>query len=151
MQNFIFELPTKLIFGRNTRFCVGDELRSLPGPVLFHYGSGSILRTGLHAEIVSSLKAAGIEFFELGGVKPNPSLAKVQEGIALCRSHGIRSILAVGGGSVIDSAKAIALGTPAEGNVWDLFVSGKRRPGSPLPSPRCSRSRQQEAKAAPIQ
>lgn len=132
MLNFIYDHPTRLIFGRQTHQCVGAELRNLPGPVLLHYGSGSIVRTGLHGEIVRSLTEAGIAFFELGGVKPNPSLAKVEEGIALCRRHGIRTVLAVGGGSVIDSAKAIALGTPLEGNVWDLFLSKQPPTRQPL-------------------
>lgn len=132
MQDFTFDHPTRLIFGRGVRRSVGDELRALPGPVLLHYGGGSIIRTGLHREIVRSLRESGVEFIELGGVKPNPTLSKVQEGIALCRKCGVRTILAVGGGSVIDSSKAIALGAPADGDVWELFLSKQPPPRQPL-------------------
>lgn len=132
MLNFTYDHPTRLIFGRNTHLLVGDELQTQPGPVLLHYGGGSIVRTGLYARIVRSLRDAGITFYELGGVKPNPSLTKVKEGIELCRQRGIRTVLAVGGGSVIDSAKAIALGTPGEGDVWELFLSKQPPAWKPL-------------------
>jgi len=90
--------------------------------VLLHYGGGSVKKSGLLGRIAASLRAAGIEHVELGGVQPNPRLALVREGIRLCREKGIGFILAVGGGSVIDSAKAIAIGVPHPGDVWDFYL-----------------------------
>ena len=85
-------------------------------------GGGSIKKTGLYDRVVRSLREAGINFIELGGVQPNPRLSLVYEGIELCRKNNIDFILAVGGGSVIDSAKAIAAGVPYEGDVWDFYT-----------------------------
>ncbi|GAB6172743.1 iron-containing alcohol dehydrogenase [Paradesulfitobacterium aromaticivorans] len=97
-----------------------------------HYGGGSVKQSGLYERIVNSLKAEGIDYLELGGVKPNPRLSLVEEGIKLCRAERIKFILAVGGGSVIDSAKAIAIGVPYAGKVWD-FYERKARPQATLP------------------
>jgi alcohol dehydrogenase YqhD (iron-dependent ADH family) len=99
---------------------------------LLHYGGGSIKQTGLYNQIISSLNASGIEYIELPGVKPNPRLSLVREGIKLCRENGISLILAVGGGSVIDSSKAIAMGVPFDGDVWDFFI-GKAIPQEAMP------------------
>ncbi len=132
MLDFVYQHPTRLIFGRGAHHNVGRELKSLPGPVLLHYGGGSVKRTGVYDDVVRSLSEAGVSWVELGGVKPNPSLAKVEEGIALCRQHGVQTVLAVGGGSVIDSAKAIALGTPGALPVWDLFLSRQAPAWKPL-------------------
>lgn len=93
--------------------------------VLFHYGGESIKKCGLYDDVSASLKSAGVEAIELGGVKPNPRLSLVNEGISLCRKNNINFILAVGGGSVIDSSKAIALGVPYKGDVWDYFLTRK--------------------------
>ena len=89
--------------------------------VLLHYGGGSIKKTKLYETVLTSLNDANIEVIELPGVQPNPRLSLVREGIKMCREQNITFILAVGGGSVIDSAKAIAAGVPYEGDVWDLF------------------------------
>ena len=122
MRNFVFENKTKIIFGRGTEEKVGKEIKKLgKNKVLFHYGGGSIKRFGLYDKVVKSLKDEEIEYVELGGVKPNPSLSLVKEGIELCRQENIDFILAVGGGSVIDSAKAIAAGALYEGDVWDFY------------------------------
>ena len=124
MQNFIFQLPTKLIFGRDEQKHIGAHLKqAMPGlqKILLHYGCGSIKRSGLYDEVAASLLESGIAFAELGGVAPNPRVSLVYEGIELCREEGVELILAVGGGSVIDSAKAIALGLCCEGDVWRLF------------------------------
>ena len=125
MKNFVYENPTKIIFGPGTENKVGTELRSHTSKALLHYGGGSIKRTGLYDRVCASLKEAGVEWVELGGVQPNPVLSLVNQGIELCRREGIGFILAVGGGSVIDSAKAMAMGVPYEGDVWDFF-QGKR-------------------------
>ena len=87
-----------------------------------HYGGGSIKRSGLYDSVKDSLAKSGLEVFELAGVKPNPRLSLVREGIELCRKEGIDLILAVGGGSVIDSAKAIGIGVPAKCDVWDFYL-----------------------------
>lgn len=132
MINFTFRNPTKIIFGKDTEYLVGKETKAYSSRILLHYGGGSIKRNGLYDRVRKSLDEAGIEVHELSGVLPNPRLTLVQEGIRICREKGINFILAVGGGSVIDSAKAIAVGVPYKGNVWD-FYSGKAVPGEALP------------------
>jgi len=125
MQNFEFYNPTRLIFGKGQHKEIGSLIKPYAKKVLFHYGSGSIKRTGVYDDVVTSLREAGIEFVELGGVKPNPRLSLVYEGIEICRKENIDFILAVGGGSVIDSAKAIAMGVPYDGDVWDFYLGKK--------------------------
>ena len=132
MENFTFHNPTKIIFGRGTQALAGAECARYGRKILVHFGSGRVRESGLLAEVEDSLKAAGLEIFELGGVKPNPRLSLVREGIALCRREKIDLILAVGGGSTIDSAKAIAVGVPDAGDVWD-FYTYKRTPEKALP------------------
>lgn len=132
MDNFTFKNPTKIIFGRGTEKQVGTETAQYTKKVLLHYGGGSIVKSGLYDRVVTALKEAGVGFVELGGVQPNPRLSLVREGIRLCRDNGIDFILAVGGGSAIDSAKAIAVGVPYEGDVWDFF-SGKAVVKAALP------------------
>ncbi|MDR3314365.1 MAG: iron-containing alcohol dehydrogenase [Oscillospiraceae bacterium] len=121
MQNFTFDIPTKLVFGRDTQKQIGALLKPYAKKILLHYGGGSIKRSGLYDEVTASLRTAGIEFLELGGVVPNPRLSLVRAGIALCRREGVELILAVGGGSAIDSAKAIAMGVLFEGDIWQVF------------------------------
>lgn len=133
MLNFIYDNKTTLIFGKGTQHEAGRLLKPFGKKILLHYGGGSIRRSGLHDAITASLKAAGVEYEELGGVQPNPTLPLVYEGIRLCREHGLGMVLAVGGGSVIDSAKAIALGVPYGGDVWDLYLSKKQPDFEPLP------------------
>lgn len=122
MENFTFQNPTRIIFGKGAENQVGQEVAQYGKKVLLHYGGGSIKKSGLYQRVVASLNEAGIQFRELSGVKPNPRLSLVHEGIELCREQGIQLILAVGGGSVIDSAKAIAMGVPYNGDVWDVFT-----------------------------
>src|SRR5690554_5665320 len=132
MENFEFYSPTRIIFGRGTEEKVGELTKEYGTKVLLHYGGGSIKKYGLYNKVVKSLQDAGIDFIELGGVQPNPRLGLVKEGIKICRENDIDFILAVGGGSVIDSAKAISLGVPYEGDVWDFFM-GKALPDKNLP------------------
>jgi len=132
MRNFEFQCPTRIVFGKGVENLVGKEVKKYSGKVLFHYGSGSIKRIGLYDSIVKSLKVAGVEFIELPGVKPNPRLKLVRKGVELCRNNSIDFILAVGGGSVIDSAKAISVGVPYKGDVWD-FYAGEAKPVEALP------------------
>jgi alcohol dehydrogenase YqhD (iron-dependent ADH family) len=121
MYNFTFKNKTKIIFGKSTEEAVGLETAKYSDKVLLHYGGGSIKKTGLYERIKKSLSEQNIEIFELGGVLPNPRLSLVQEGIKLCKSENIGFILAVGGGSVIDSAKAIGIGVCYDGDVWDFY------------------------------
>lgn len=133
MNNFDWYAPTHIVFGRGTESEVSSLLKSSKCTrVLLHYGSGSVIRTGLLDKIKSSLDKAGIDYIELGGVVANPRLSLVYEGIELAKSKGVDFILAVGGGSVIDSAKAIAYGAAADFDVWDLY-DRKRTPESALP------------------
>ncbi|MBP8083688.1 MAG: iron-containing alcohol dehydrogenase [Spirochaetes bacterium] len=131
MNNFSFQNATKIIFGKGTEENVGEETKLHADKVLLHYGGGSIKQSGLYDRVTASLKKSGVAFVELSGVKPNPRLSLVKEGIKICRDNGIKFILAVGGGSVIDSAKAIAVGVPYSGNVWD-FYDGKGTPKEAL-------------------
>lgn len=131
MNNFSFQNATKIIFGKGTEESVGEETKLHASKILLHYGGGSIKQSGLYDRVTASLKKSGVAFVELAGVKPNPRLSLVKEGIKICRDNGINFILAVGGGSVIDSAKAIAVGVPYSGDVWD-FYDGKGTPKEAL-------------------
>lgn len=125
MDNFTFYSPTYFVFGKDEENNVGKYVKRFNGSkVLIHYGGGSVIRSGLLDRIKSSLKIEGIEYIELGGVKPNPRSGLVYEGIELCRKKNVDFVLAVGGGSTIDSAKAIAAGTVYDGDFWD-FYQGK--------------------------
>ncbi len=131
MENFVFSNKTKIIFGRGVEDQVGLETAKCSKRILVHHAGGSVVRSGLLSRVLESLREAGVSFVELSGVKPNPRLSLVREGIALCRSQGLDFILAVGGGSVIDSAKAIAVGVLYDGDVWD-FYDGKASPAKAL-------------------
>lgn len=122
MRNFNYKNGTELIFGKETENQVGSLVKNHANKILLHFGGGSIKKSGLYDRIIASLKKENIEVFELGGVKPNPRVSLVREGIKICRENNIDFILAVGGGSVIDSSKAIAAGFNYEGDVWDLFL-----------------------------
>ena len=122
MENFTFYSPTKFVFGKGTEREAGALVKSFGGSnVLVHYGGGSVIRSGLLDRVKASLEAAGVKYTLLGGVKPNPRSGLVYEGIELCRANGIDFILAVGGGSVIDSSKAIACGVLYDGDFWDFY------------------------------
>jgi len=122
MNDFIFQSPTRIVFGRGYTDRTGTEIATLGARrVLLVYGGGSVKRTGVLDRVERSLGTKGIDYTELGGVRPNPEVGLVREGIDLARKRGIDLILAVGGGSVIDCAKAIAFGVPYNGDVWELF------------------------------
>ena len=121
MEPFAFSLPTDLIMGKERYDEVGEHCAKLGKKVLLHYGGGSIKRNGVYDRVVASLKAAGLEVVELGGVKPNPRVELVREGVALCKKEGVDMILAVGGGSVIDSGKGIAVGALSDIDIWDYY------------------------------
>ncbi|MCQ2288470.1 MAG: iron-containing alcohol dehydrogenase [Muribaculaceae bacterium] len=133
MKDFNFYTPTRVVFGRESEEKVADLVKQYGGKrVLVHYGGGSARRSGLLEKMVKLLNEADIYTVELGGVVPNPELTMVRRGIELCRKEQVDFILAVGGGSVIDSAKAIGYGVPYEGDVWDLW-DGKAVPQACLP------------------
>ena len=133
MKDFNFYAPTRVVFGRESEAKLPELIKQYGGTkVLIHYGGGSARRYGLLDKVEQILHEADIDFVELGGVVPNPLLSKVKEGIALCRREGVDFILAVGGGSVIDSSKAIGYGVPYEGDVWD-FWDNKAVPQTAMP------------------
>ena len=122
MFGFNYYTPTKVVFGKDTELKVADLIREFGGTkVLIHYGGGSVIRSGLMQRVTDTLDGAGIQYVMLGGAVPNPHLGLVYEGIELCRKEGIDFLLAVGGGSAIDSAKAIGYGVTNEGDVWDFY------------------------------
>ena len=125
MNNFTFYSPTCFVFGKDAENQAGGLVKRFGGSkVLIHYGGGSVVRSGLLGRVKASLEAENIPYFELGGVQPNPRSGLVYKGIELCRKENIDFVLAVGGGSTIDSSKAIAAGTVYSGDFWD-FYSGK--------------------------
>ncbi len=132
MNNFEFQNPTRILFGKGAESKVGEASAAFSKKILLHYGGGSIKKSGLYDRVTTSLKNAGVEWIELSGVMPNPRLKLVHEGVKLCKENGLGFILAVGGGSVIDSAKAIAMGAMIEGDVWDFYM-GKGAPKAALP------------------
>ncbi|MBE6836624.1 MAG: iron-containing alcohol dehydrogenase [Ruminococcus sp.] len=126
MDNFEFYSPTEFVFGRERENDCGRFVKKYGGKkVLIHYGGGSAVKSGLLDRVKASLDAEGIAYVCLGGVKPNPRDTLVYEGIDLCKKEGIDFILSVGGGSCIDSAKAIAIGVPYDGDFWDFYGKGK--------------------------
>lgn len=133
MDNFNFCSPTEFVFGKDRENETGKYIKKYGGSrVLIHYGGGSAIKSGLVDRVKKSLESEGLTYCELGGVKPNPRDNLVYEGIELCRKNNIDFIVSVGGGSCIDSSKAIAMGAPYEGDFWD-FYSGKAYIKSALP------------------
>ncbi|MEI6857852.1 iron-containing alcohol dehydrogenase [Psychrilyobacter sp.] len=132
MLNFNFQNKTEIIFGKGVETQVGKKVSEYGKKVLLHYGGSSLKKFGLYDKIVKNLTDEGIEIFELGGVLPNPRLSLVREGIKICKDNNIDFILAVGGGSPIDSAKAIGAGVKYDGDVWDFF-EGKAMVSETLP------------------
>ena len=134
MNDFEFHSPTKFVFGRKAEQKTGALVRAFGGTkVLLHFGGGSIRRNGAYEGVTASLKAAGITYLELGGVQPNPRSGLVREGIELCRREHVDFILAVGGGSVIDSSKAIAFGTLYDGDFADFYFGKDVKNQPPVP------------------
>ena len=122
MENFDFYSPTHFVFGEDRENECGELVKKLGAKkILIHYGSGSAVKSGLLGRVKDSLDKAGVAYAELGGVKPNPRDTLVYQGIELCKKEGVELILAVGGGSVIDSSKAIAAGVCYDGDFWDFY------------------------------
>lgn len=132
MKNFDFQCKTRLIFGENSVKGLKNMISGNYKNILLHYGGGSIKKYGLYNQVIQILGKENVNVFELSGVEPNPKLSLVKEGIKISRENNIDLILAVGGGSVIDSAKAIGIGAKYEEDVWDFFT-GKAEPKESLP------------------
>jgi alcohol dehydrogenase YqhD (iron-dependent ADH family) len=133
MINFDFYSPTYFVFGKDRENNTGEYVKRFGGKkVLIHYGGGSVVRSGLLDRVQNSLKEAGIPYVTLGGVKPNPRDTLVYEGIELCKKENIDFLIGVGGGSAIDSTKAIALGLCYDGDFWDIYA-GKAEPKAAMP------------------
>jgi len=133
MLDFTYHIPTKVVFGRGSVAKTGALVKEAGGTkVLVHFGGSSAKKSGLLDNVLSQLDELGIAHVELGGVQPNPKVSMVREGVKICKEQGIDFILAIGGGSVIDSSKAIALGAKMENDIWDVFAR-KCRPTEALP------------------
>jgi len=132
MQNFVFHNPTKVLFGKNTVPSIGNETVAFGKRVLLVYGTGSIKKNGLYDQVIQSLQDAGAIITKHAGVQSNPILSHVRQGIKLAKENNCEVVCAVGGGSVIDEAKAICAGTPVQHDVWKFFT-GKKSVKNPLP------------------
>ncbi len=132
MRDFVFQNPTKIVFGNDKISKLGGEVRKIASKVLLVYGRGSIKNNGVYDKVTNSLKRSNVNWVELSGVKPNPILSKVYEGIELAKRENVEAIVAVGGGSVIDTSKTIAAAYHYNGDIWDAFV-GKYKVEKSLP------------------
>lgn len=131
MIDFTYYSPTKVIFGKNSLNKLGESLNGFKH-VLIHYGGGSVKKNGILDLVIKELESSNIQYTLLGGVSPNPLLSLCNEGIKICKEKNIDFILAVGGGSTIDSSKCIALGSKYDGDIWDAYAS-KSKPNTALP------------------
>lgn len=122
MNNFIYDIPTRVYFGENQLGHLGEELIKYGKRVLLTYGGGSIKKTGLYDKVVAEIKNAGLELFELSGIEPNPRVSSVNEGAEICKKENIDVLLAVGGGSVIDCTKFIGAAAFYDGDAWDILM-----------------------------
>lgn len=122
MNNFIYEIPTKVYFGENQLSHLGEELKKYGNRVLLTYGGGSIKKIGLYDKVVEEIKKAGLELFEFGGIEPNPRHTSINVAAEICKKEKIDVLLAVGGGSTIDATKVIGVATYYDGDCWDLVT-----------------------------
>ena len=121
MNSFVYDIPVKVYFGENQLSHLGEELSRYGKRVLLTYGGGSIKKTGLYDAVVSEIKKAGLEFYELSGIAPNPRIESVREGVEICKRENIDVLLAVGGGSTLDATKWMAAGACVEHDPWEFF------------------------------
>lgn len=126
MQNFHYNIPTQIYFGKGQIENLGKKLKEISDKVLLVYGGGSIKKNGLYDKVLNQLEQAGISWQELSGVEPNPRIESVRKGVALCKEHGLGAVLAVGGGSTIDCAKVIASGSCYEGDPWEQVLDSDK-------------------------
>ncbi|MDD5723947.1 MAG: iron-containing alcohol dehydrogenase, partial [Syntrophales bacterium] len=125
MQNFVFESPTKILFGKEQIRQAGSEVKRFGRKVLMVYGQGSIKKNGVYDQVIASLRKAGLQIVEFPGVRSNPVLSHVLKGIDIAKKEKVDVVLAVGGGSVMDTAKTIAVGAKTDDDVWDYFMYAK--------------------------
>ncbi|MBR5852771.1 MAG: iron-containing alcohol dehydrogenase [Alistipes sp.] len=133
MNNFIYNIPTKVYFGENQLENLGKELRKFGRRVLLTYGGGSIKRIGLYDRVLEELRKAEMEVFELSGIEPNPRIESVRKGVEICKQEGIDVLLAVGGGSTIDATKFMAAGACVDHDAWEFFGANAKPIESALP------------------
>jgi alcohol dehydrogenase YqhD (iron-dependent ADH family) len=133
MQNFVFHNPTKIVFGAGNIEKIGEEVAPFAKKALYVFGKNSIKQNGIYEKTTGSLRSAGVAFVEFGGVSANPRLSHTRQGIELARKEKVDSIVAVGGGSVIDEAKAIAAGAVSETDVWQFYNGSGAAPKTALP------------------
>jgi alcohol dehydrogenase YqhD (iron-dependent ADH family) len=133
MNNFVYNIPTKVYFGENQLFHLGEELKKFGNRVLLTYGGGSIKKTGLYDKVMEEMKKSGLEVFELSGIEPNPRIDSVRKGAQMCKEHNIDVLLAVGGGSTIDATKFMAAGACVDHDPWDFFNEKKAPINKALP------------------
>ena len=126
MNSFIYDIPVKVYFGRDQLSHLGTELRKFGRRVLLTYGGGSIKRNGLYDRVVTELRNADMEVYELSGIEPNPRIESVRQGVAMCKEHNVDVLLAVGGGSTIDATKFMAAGACVEHDAWEFFGAGAK-------------------------
>ena len=124
MQNFTYYIPTKVYFGKGQVAALKEELKTRAKKVLIVTGGGSVKKNGIFDDVIKEVKSAGVSYVELSGIKPNPRLKSVYEGIRISKKEKVDFVLAVGGGSVIDASKAIAAGAKCKNDVWDFFTKG---------------------------
>ena len=133
MNNFVYNIPTKVYFGENQLSHLGEELKGFGNRVLLTYGGGSIKKMGLYDKVMEEMKKAGLEVFELSGIEPNPRIDSVRKGAQMCKEHNIDVLLAVGGGSTIDATKFMAAGACVDHDPWDFFNEKKAPINKALP------------------
>ena len=133
MNNFVYNIPTKVYFGENQLGHLGEELSKFGKRVLLTYGGGSIKRNGLYDRVIEELHKANLEVFELSGIEPNPRIESVRKGVAICKEQGIDVLLAVGGGSTIDATKFMAAGACVEHDAWEFFGANAKPINEALP------------------
>ena len=133
MNNFVYNIPTKVYFGENQLGHLGEELSKFGKRVLLTYGGGSIKRNGLYNRVIEELHKANLEVFELSGIEPNPRIESVRKGVAICKEQGIDVLLAVGGGSTIDATKFMAAGACVEHDAWEFFGANAKPIDEALP------------------
>ena len=133
MNNFEFSFPTMIKFGKDAHMQTGNLLSNVGKKALIHFGSDRIRKSGFLELIENLLQKEGVEYIEFGGVQANPSVEMVEKGVELCRQEKVDCILAIGGGSVVDSAKAIAMGVFSDGGIWDMYSGKSALPSKALP------------------
>lgn len=132
MLDFVYENQTRILFGRSSVDQVGEQVKMLGERVLVVYGGGSCIRSGLLSRVEGKLAEAGVQIFELGGVEPNPKMSLAYKGIEICKQEKIQAILAVGGGSVIDTCKTIGMGACYDGDAWDFYTGTQAKTTLPV-------------------